>query len=106
MSENGSSESSIQTPLGSVSFRGKRTAEFIAILSLCLLFLLAYVVWEHKNDARADNTNLADVLKGMTTAQQAMVQAQREQNCLMALPAERREKEYFSPDSFCKRLSR
>ncbi len=104
--ENGSQEAGISTPLGSVSFKGKRMAEFIAILSLCLLFLLAYVLWEHKAEARTDAANLAGVLKEMTVAQHSMVQAQREQNCLLSLPPEKREREYFSSNSFCKQISR
>lgn len=105
MSDNGS-ESTISTPVGSVSFKGKRMSEFIAILCLCLLFLLSYVLWEHKAEAKTDSTNLAEVIKGMTVAQQSMVQAQREQNCLLSLPPEKREREYFSPNSFCKQISR
>lgn len=108
MSEGNGSESSstITTPLGSVAFKGKRMAEFIAVLSLCLLFLMGYVLWEHKAEAKEDARSLASVIGKMTEAQTSMVQAQREQNCLLSLPPEKREREYFSTNSFCKQISR
>jgi hypothetical protein len=118
MSEsNGESRAEIKTALGSLSVGGKRMSELIAVFCLCLLFLLAYVLWDHKDATTKDNDKLQVVLEKMaetqtraidrmTEAQGDMVRAQREQNCLMSLPAERREKEYFSPTSFCKQISR
>lgn len=92
---NGNTSSEIKTPIGSVSFSGKKTAEFIAILSLCLLFVLAYVLWDHKVEARSNGDTLI-------TALQAMVQAQREQNCLISIKQDEREQKA----EFCRRISR
>ena len=58
--ENGTTSSEIKTPIGSISFSGKCVAEFIAILSLCLLFLGAYVLWEHKLDAKVSQQDVRD----------------------------------------------
>ena len=99
---NSDGEVQITTPIGSLSSKGKRTAEFIAILSLCLLFLLAYVLWEHKTDAKAIGIDLRDAIKEMTTAQHENTAAQRELNCLIAIPQEQREKQA----EFCKRIAR
>ena len=91
--DNGSGE--IKTPIGSVSFSGKKAAEFITILSLCLLFVLAWVVWEHKADAKEHGANLTTIMK-------EMVSAQREQNCLIAVKQDEREQKA----EFCRRISR
>ena len=88
------SESRINTPLGSFSFKGKRMAEFIAILSLCLLFLLGYIVWEHKTDTKGQGTELAKVFR-------EMVIAQRELNCLISVKQEERE----NKAELCRRLA-
>ena len=93
--ENGASTSEIKTPLGSVSFTGKRAAEFITILSLCLLFVLAYGFWEHKMDVKAGNDVTRDVLK-------ELVMGIRESNCLTTFKEEARE----AKAEFCKRVSR
>lgn len=93
--ENGTTSSQITTPIGSVSFSGKRVAEFIAILSLCLLFLLSYVVWEHKLDAKAGDETTRDVLK-------ELVMGIRENNCLTTFKEEARE----AKAEFCKRVAR
>lgn len=106
MSEETESGGEIKTPVGSVSFRGKRTAEFIAILSLCLLFLLGYVLWEHKADARDTGVSLRDAIKAMAEAQREGTVAQREMNCLISLPQDKREAEFYSPNSLCKRMAR
>ena len=91
--DNGSGE--IKTPIGSVSFSGKKTAEVIAILSLCLLFVLAWVLWEHKADAKEQQESLTTVMK-------EMVSAQREQNCLIAIKQDERE----NKAEFCRRIVR
>ena len=91
--ENGSGE--IKTPIGSVSFSGKKTAEFIAILSLCLLFVMAYIIWEHRAEAKENDVALIGALKDM-------VSAQREQNCLIAVKQDDREAKV----EFCRRISR
>ena len=85
----------IKTPLGSVSFSGKKTAEVIAILSLCLLFLLAWVLWEHKADAKGHGDSLTSVMKDMA-------QAIREGNCINSYPEAERE----SKIEMCKRITR
>lgn len=102
MSENSSSESTITTPLGSVAWKGKRMSEFIAILCLCLLFLLSYVLWEHKAEAKTDSLNLAAVIQQMAAAQTAMVQATREQTCILRFD----QKERQVNADFCKQISR
>ena len=90
---NGSAE--IKTPLGSLSFSGKSMSNFIAILSLVVLALIGYAMWEHKGDTKSKDDALLETL-------QEMVQAQREQNCLIALPQNDRERN----SEFCKRVSR
>lgn len=76
-------ESSITTPIGGLSFKGKKTAEFIAILSLVGLLWVGWVLWEHKAEAKENGSAL-------TRAIQEMATSQRVTNCLMATPQEQR----------------
>lgn len=79
------SEGSITTPLGSVNFKGKRTAEIISILCLALMFLLSYVVYEHKTDTKDMGNQFISAVKELTVATRDNVQAQRVMNCLLTL---------------------
>lgn len=74
---------------------GKKTAEVIAILSLCLLFLLAWVLWEHKADAKSNGDSLNAGMKDMA-------QAIREGNCINSYPEAERENKV----ELCKRITR
>lgn len=99
-------ESAITTPIGSLSFKGKRMAEFIAILCLCLLILLGYVQYQQKEDLKDMNASFTAGFKEMAAGQREQNSILREQLCLLALPPEKREREFLSEQSFCKRLSR
>lgn len=86
------SEGGITTPLGSVQFKGKKTAEFIAIFCLSLLLLLSYILWEHKADAKQAEFNITSAIKEFTVAQREQTAVQRTANCLIATKeSERRE---------------
>ena len=100
------SEGGITTPVGSVNFKGKNVAEFIAILCLALLFLMGYVIWEHKEDSKKTQDAFIGGLKDMAMVQRDGNSIAREQLCLLAMPQEKREREFTSESSFCKRLSR
>ena len=65
--DNGTIETAINTPLGGLSYKGKRMAELIAVLSLCMLLLLAYVWWEHKQDTRDGQIQLTTAIKDMAS---------------------------------------
>lgn len=106
MSDTEGNGAEISTPIGKVVWRGKRIAEFIAVLCLFLLFLLAYIIWEHKQDMQILKTDLTSAIKDLSETNKEMVQAQREMNCLIALPQDKRETEYQSPYGFCKRITR
>lgn len=100
------SESTITTPLGSVSVKGKRMAEIISVICLCLLFLLGYILWEHKEDSKGMKDAFANGFTEMAKAQREQNQIQREQLCLLAMPETKREREFLNEGSFCKRLAR
>lgn len=100
------SEAGITTPLGSLNFKGKRMAEFIAIFSIFGVFFLGYVLWEHKEDAKGMKDAFILGFKDMASAQREQNAIQREQLCLLSLPESRRQQEFLNDSSFCKRLSR
>jgi len=103
---NEQTEGSVTTPIGSFTFKGKQIAEFIAVLSLLLLFLLGYIMWEHKEDAKGMKEAFREGFKDMAIAQREQNAIQREQLCLLSLPESKRQQEFMSDGSFCKRLSR
>lgn len=85
MPDENNTSSEIKTPLGSVSFSGKRVAEFVAILSLSLLGVLGYAFWEHKTDSKDMGNQMVIAIKEMTQAQLQNVREQRVMNCLISL---------------------
>lgn len=96
------SEGAVQTPIGSVSFKGKRMAEFIAVFCLSLLLLFGYILWEHKAEAKQDNNNIAMAIREFTLAQKESTVVQRVTNCLMATRQEEREAKLAQ----CERIAR
>jgi hypothetical protein len=89
------SESSVTTPLGSFAFKGKKTAEFIAIFSLFLMSLMGYILWEHKAEAKENGTTLVTALKEISQSNRVLA-------CLMATKQEEREAKLAQ----CERIAR
>lgn len=77
------SEAGITTPIGGLSFKGKKTAEFIAIFALALMFLFGYVLWEHKAEAKENGNTIASAMKDIAQSNRVLA-------CLMATPQEQR----------------
>lgn len=83
----------------SAKFYGKRTSDLISIMTMVLVMLLCWVVWQHLEDSKRVMTALVESSKDG-------VQAQREMTCVISLPQDKREQEFMSPHSLCKRLTR
>ena len=114
---NSTTEGGIKTPLGEVSFKGKKTAEFITILSLLILAVLATLYWTHTKATDQQNASNVEAIKELSKAlreqtqimavtSNEQVKAQRLTSCLISLPQDRREREFSSESSFCQRVSR
>ena len=88
-------EAEIKTPIGSVRWAGKKNAELIALLALCLLFVMSYVLFQHLHDSRELHSTFKE-----------LIVSQREQTCLLSLPETERKAEYSAPYGFCKRMAR
>ena len=102
--DDGDSNLEITTPLGKIISKGKRNAELVALLSLLALSLISWVLWQHHEESsrsRAENNANMNML---AAAIKDFASAQREMACIIALPQDRREEEYRSPLSFCRRL--
>lgn len=102
MPDENNTSSEIKTPIGSVSFTGKRVAEFIAILSLSLLAVLGYAFWDHKIDTKDLGSQMVAAIKEMTKAQMENVREQRVMNCLLSI--EQKERPQRLAD--CERMAR
>ena len=86
-----------------IKIRGSDLLTSVIGMVMCTgLGLFGYVLWEHKTDARETAAILSAAINQMTTAQREMTQAQREQNCLIALPQDKRERQAM----FCKNITR
>lgn len=95
-------EGSINTPLGGLTFKGKKTAEFIAIACLFLLGLFGYILWEHKADAKSADERLAHRDTQIAQAIRDMASSNRVLACLMATRQEEREAKLAQ----CERIAR
>ena len=83
--ENGDSKATLPTPWGPASFSGKKMAEFISILLLCMFGILSYAFWEHTRDADKNNTLIAVAIKEIASSNLQLVREQRVTNCLISL---------------------
>ena len=83
-----------------------RGSDIITLIGVAVMAITVYMLFEHKKDAKDATTGMIAAVKEMTATNIRMVEAQREMNCLIALPQERREREFTASDSFCKRISR
>ena len=79
-----------------------RGSDWLSMVGIGAAVLLVYLVLEHKSDAQAGGKELAQAMKEMTAAQIKGVEAQRELNCLISIPQERRE----TSADFCRRVAR
>ena len=104
--ENGNTEGGIKTPLGELSFKGKRTAEFITILSLLLLAVLATLYWTHEKTSERQTNEFIVALRELSEVGREQARSQRMTSCLLSLPQEKREREFASESSFCRQISR
>lgn len=89
------SEAGITSPIGSVSFKGKKTAEFIAIFALALMLLFGYILWEHKAEAKENGGNIANALREIAVSNRVLA-------CLMATKQDDREAKLAQ----CERIAR
>lgn len=86
---------------GGTSLRVRGT-DILGVGTFLIVVMAAYLLWEHKGDAKDIAREISLSLKEMTREQHMMTQAQRESNCLLALPPEQRERSA----EFCKRVTR
>lgn len=71
------------------------------VATLVVVCLIAYVLFEHRMDAKAGGLAMTDAVLNMVKAQQDTTRAHRETNCLMGIPEAQRE----SKADWCKRIS-
>jgi hypothetical protein len=84
-------EVSAETALGKFRVAGKDVSTLATIANLILVVLLLLLMWQHIGHADSYSRTLQD-----------MVQAMREQNCLIAIPEAQRE----AKADFCKRITK
>lgn len=94
---NGNGSVEFKTPLFSARLGGKdmQLRDFVSVGTFIVVALVAFGGYQM-------GTALTEVIKELSKGQQDMVQAQREQNCLIAFAQDMRE----GKADFCKRLSK
>lgn len=97
--ENGTTSTSVETPVGKFAFSGKRTAEFITVILAIGVSVMSYVVWTHARSS--ENHQVA-----IETSMNKMAGAQRFFACVIATPQEDRMKQLEQDNSFCNRMAR
>lgn len=86
---------SVEVTKEGVKLAGKRTAELIAVFSLCLMAVGAYAFWKHEESTKSHQADMKEVL---TTISMGI----RESNCINTFKEEIRE----TKSEFCKRQSK
>lgn len=100
------SELSVSAGGASASVKSKRAAEFITVALLCLFCVLVYAFWLHREDSLANHKAQSEQFREMSAINKSMVEALREQTCLISIPESERKAEYAAPYGFCKRMAR
>lgn len=77
----------------------------VMTLMLVAVSLMAYVLWEHKGEAKAATDTFVSAVREMTAAQKDSTKQQRLMNCIISQPQEKREAEFSASNSFCQRMS-
>ena len=91
--------------LGKLKLTGPVVATFLLLIASVGALFGAYLVFDHEAKAHSRELLLAEAVNKMTEAQDRMVVAQRENNCLYAF----RRQDTQTPESlinFCKQFSR
>ena len=99
---NSDSKAGITTPLGSLNFSGKRMAEFISVLLLCMLGVLSYAFWAHGTATDANDKELAAAIKDLANSNLLSVKEQRVMNCLLTVEQKDRQNQLTN----CERIAR
>ena len=100
-------EVEIGTPFARLRAKGTDTIIVLTfIIVVCSSVISGFLLWEHKRDAGDGERALAQAIKELSETTRRGNRAQREMNCLISLPQERREAEFNQPNGLCKRLTR
>ena len=87
---------SIETNVGRIRLYG---ANIVAGATLVSVIVIGVFVYEHRVDAKLGTGELTAAIREMTASQ-------REMNCLISMPQDKREAAYMAENSLCKRLAR
>ena len=93
------SEVELDAKAGKIKVRG---SDVLTTFGIAIVCLVGYMVWEHKEDAKASQSLFVSAVKEMTVAQREGVQAQRVMNCLIATEQKDRESRLLT----CERIAR
>lgn len=101
---NGRDEAEVKTPFFSASLKGKdiQLRDVIALCTLIGAVFLGTLIWQHREDTKENTAALISAVKELTVSTRQQTRVQREMNCLIALPTEKREGEYKNPYGICK----
>lgn len=96
---------SFETPFFKGKISGDNLNLFLTFFTFALSSGMAAWIWYHSGDAERAQKAVVSALERQMDLHQKMVNAVKENTCLLSLPQEKREQEFASPNSICKRLS-
>ena len=98
----GETKVTIPTPWGPGSFSGKRMAEFISVLLLCMFGVLSYAFYAHNKDSDSNAKELSQAIRDLASTNVLQVREQRVMNCLLTIDQKDRQNQL----SNCERIAR
>lgn len=91
-------EVSADTPIGKLAAKGMRVSDFIALLTLVGVCSTSFFMYQL-------SLTLANHEAISSSSQRQFATTIRLQTCILAMPQEKREQEYMSPNSFCRQMA-
>jgi hypothetical protein len=98
-------EVTAELPFVKWKFKGDNLNLLLTFVTCIISVCLTTWVWTHMADMSSSRKELVQVLKDHADGQNKMVQAVKENTCILAQDQERRTQEFNSPNGLCKRLS-
>lgn len=96
-----------KTPIGPIAISGASLTlnTLLTVVIFGMILALSVWVWKHKDDMENGRSATNSILQHHEETQVKMIQAIRENTCILSKNQEDREKEFNSPNGICKRMT-
>jgi hypothetical protein len=94
----------LETPVGKFKSTGKDINTIVTFLTFVAILLFFSWAYSHRSDAIEAQAKVASSLEKHNDGIDKMIKAQKENTCILSLEPEKRQAEFNSPNSLCKRM--